>query len=98
MWPGRVLVLAPGVEERQQKGGRLAGAGRGLADDVAAAEGVRDQGGLDGRGGEILRVLQGVEDRGVEIQVAEARVGLRQYRSRQTVLPRAKVRPSTFNN
>ena len=40
--PGCVVV-APGVEERQQEGGGLAGAGLGLADDVrpARASGIK---------------------------------------------------------
>ena len=36
-------------EERQHEGGRLAGAGLGLADDVVVVERERKQAGLDGR-------------------------------------------------
>ena len=45
-----LVVVAPGVEEGQQERGGLAGAGLGLADDVAAGEGFGDEGGLN-RGG-----------------------------------------------
>jgi len=96
VWPGRFFVFPPAVHERQQESGRFAGARLGLADDVAAFNGVRDQGSLNRRRGQVLRVLQGFEDRGVEIECAEAGVRLRQCRSRQTVLPRARVGPSTF--
>ena len=52
------FVLVPPVEERQQERGGLAGAGLGLADHVAAVEGVRDQGGLNRRRRGILDALE----------------------------------------
>ena len=39
---GRLLVAEP-VEDRQYKGGRLAGAGLGTADEVLALDGGRDR-------------------------------------------------------
>ena len=45
---GGPFNVSPAVEEGDQKGGGLARARLRLADHVAAGEGFRDQGGLDG--------------------------------------------------
>ena len=61
----RFLLRLPAVEEGQQEGGGLAGAGLGLADHVAAGQGLGDEGGLD-RGG---LAVAGPRHRGQHVSV-----------------------------
>ena len=50
------------LDDRDREGKRLAGAGRALREDVAAAERLRDDGGLDGeRGADALLVEDGAD-------------------------------------
>jgi hypothetical protein len=44
------VVVAPGVQKRQQESGGFAGAGLGLTDNIASGKGFGDKGGLN-RGG-----------------------------------------------
>ncbi len=60
------VVVAPGVEEGNEKGSSLAGPGLGLSDDVTPLQCLGYQGRLDGSGFVILGTLQGGKDRCVE--------------------------------
>ena len=62
-------------QDRQREGGRLAGAGLGQADDVAALEERRDGRGLDLRGGLVADVRQRLEDLRREAEVGEGLLG-----------------------
>ena len=61
---GGALRLGVGQagDQRQPEGERLAGAGRGAAGDVAAGEGVGDDGGLDGERIAHSLALQALQD------------------------------------
>ena len=68
-------ALAPGFEHLDQgdaEGGRLAGAGLGLADDVPAVEGLGDQGGLDRGGGRVADPPEGFEHRAAQAHRMES--------------------------
>jgi hypothetical protein len=59
------------LKDRKGEGGRLAGAGLRLADDVAAGEERGDGARLDGRGGFVADLCQGGEEFGSEAEVGE---------------------------
>ena len=67
-------ALAAGLEHLDQgdaEGGRLAGPGLGLADDVVAVEGLGDQLGLDRGRLDVADLLEGPEHRGAQAQGME---------------------------
>ena len=64
-------VPAEALQDRQGEGGRLAGAGLGGADDVAAGEHERDGLHLDGRGLGVAHLLHGVGERVGEPKLGE---------------------------
>src|SRR5215471_21362811 len=66
------VVVVPGVEEGNEKGSSLAGAGLGLSDDVTPLQCLGYQGRLDGSGFVIRGTLQGGKDRCAERKVGEA--------------------------
>ena len=59
------------LEHRQDERRGLAGAGLGDADDVGAAEDLRNGGGLDRRGLRVTRVFESVEEAGFETEGGE---------------------------
>jgi len=58
-------------EDRQDKGGRFAGAGLCDANEVVPGENLRDGGGLDGSRLGVAGVPDGFEDVGLEAKVAK---------------------------
>ena len=72
---GRGDVLAEAGEQRQAEGQRLARAGGGLAEHVAAGEGVGQRGGLDGERVADVAPLEGGHQLLGQAQLAEGRAG-----------------------
>ena len=72
----RLLGEVESRQDRQRERGRLAGAGLGEADDVAALEERRDGRRLDLRRGLVAHVGQRLEDLGREAEVGEGLLGL----------------------
>ncbi len=68
-------AAAETLQDRQEERGGLAAARRGGAEYVAAFEGGRDAGGLDGRGGLVAEVARGAGERGAQAQRVETDVG-----------------------
>ncbi len=60
------------AQDRQREGGRLAGAGLGLAEHVVAGQQHGDRGRLDRRRRFVADVRDGLEDRGAEAEIAKA--------------------------
>jgi hypothetical protein len=73
--PGRregfVRVTAKAIEDRQRERGRLAGAGLGGGEDVAALEDEGDGGRLDGRWDGISLLHDGSEEIGRQAELVE---------------------------
>jgi len=65
--------LAEAVDERERKGRRLAGAGLGAAEEVAAGEHVRDRLRLDRRGRGVALVGEGPQQGFRQAEVGEGR-------------------------
>ena len=63
------------VQDGQQEGGRLAGAGLGGGDEVAAGEDGRDGLGLDGRGLGVAHLADGLDQDGVQAEGFERHSG-----------------------
>ena len=59
------------LEHRQHEGGRLAGAGLGAGEDVAAVEDERDRLGLDGGGFRVALLGDGAEELGRQPEMIE---------------------------
>ena len=72
---GRAGGGVEALEHRQHEGGRLAGAGLGAGEQVAAGEDERDGLGLDGRGLGVALVRDGAEELGREPEVIEGHGG-----------------------
>ena len=71
----RLRVLLGQVEtgqDRQRERRGLAGAGLGESDDVAAGQQRRNRGGLDGGGGLVADIADGLQHRVAESEVGEA--------------------------
>src|SRR5262249_8394269 len=60
------VIIVPGVEEGEEEGSGLAGAGLSLSDDVAALEGLGNEGLLDGSGFKIPGPMEGSQHGGRE--------------------------------
>ncbi len=65
---GKLVVGAETLKDRQKKGGGLAGAGLGLADDVDSLESFRDKSGLDRRRLSVADTVEICEDFRPEVQ------------------------------
>ena len=69
---GRLEARLESFEDRNDEGRRLPGAGLGLAHDVDPGQCARDQAGLNGRGIEILGLVQGGQHRGRKSEPLES--------------------------
>src|SRR5262249_44695224 len=88
---GVYFVLAPGVEEGEQEGGRLAGAGLGLADHVSTGQRLGDERGLNGGRLAVAGAVEGGQQLRGEGQGVEPGGGLHEELGRQTGLQQRKV-------
>jgi len=81
-----LIVVAPLIHEGQEEGGGLPGAGLGLSNDIASAEGFRDERRLDRGGFEVARAVERRQQLGAKGKRVETARGLHGRCGRQTRL------------
>ena len=92
------FVVAPAIEERQQERGGLAGAGLGLADDVAAVEGRAESRRPESASAQSTWLRQSGENGRRKRNGAEPASRFRQNGSRQIILLEAANRLPCITN